>query len=447
MTDTPLYSALVAFAEENRARFHMPGHKGTPSGCKLDGAFAIDYTEIPQTGNLYLEDGPIAEAEALAARWYGMGSCVFLTCGATQGIKAMLASACPMGGKILADRNCHKSVWDACALLQIEPDYLCPETIEAYGITGGLDAEELEARLQTGGYAALLVTSPTYYGYCMDLKPIAEAAHRHGAKLLVDAAHGSHLRACGLEDAAFQGADSVVFSAHKTLRALTQGAYLLTRTREEGKTMRANAALFGTSSPSYPIMASLDLARAEMESGSYAAFAKRCRAFRRMIEENTPFPVPDLGDPCRLSIFTACAGLSGEEAAQRLRKRGIEPEMADCNSVVCIATPADESENLFRLEKALLALAREEKAGPSCVVSAGRLLPEKAMTVREACFSPWEELPLCDCAGKTAAQGIAPYPPGVPVIAPGEKIHQNFIEYLGKRRYNISNKVKVVKEA
>ncbi len=324
MSDTPLYSALTRFAaKENLSRFHMPGHKGRPAGSAFDGVFPIDMTELPHTGNLYEGDGPIAEAEALVARWYGMDGCFFLTCGATQGLKAALRFFCPApGSAVVLDRNCHKSVLDGCALLDLRPTYVFPAFLPEEGVTGDISPDALRSALRQSGARAAVLTSPTYYGHCLSVSALADAAHDCGAQLIVDAAHGSHLRACGLPDPALQGADAVVFSAHKTLCALGQGAFLVFRGLDKlGRSrLRAATALFGTTSPSYPVMASLDWARARMETAvdRWRALAQRALLLRRDIGMHTPFAVFTSGDPCRLTINTGAAGLSGIQAAETL---------------------------------------------------------------------------------------------------------------------------------
>lgn len=442
MSDLPLYDSLVALAKRGTARFHMPGHKGRKRGCALDGAFEIDYTEIPETGNLYTTDGAIHESENLAADFYGAEGCVFLTCGATQGVKAALAEFCGADAPVLLDRNCHKSAIDACVLLNLTPSYVCPQVLDKYAVTGDISTQEIDLSLsENQEIRAVLVTSPTYYGVNLNLTQICEVVHSHGAALIVDSAHGSHLRACNIPDALDAGADAVIFSAHKTLNAMTQGAYLLARDKSRLESLREKASLVGTSSPSYPIMASLDLAQKWLRTDEWARCAEACQSLREKVERETCFELPNFGDLCRLSIF---APSHGKELAEHLRQCDVEPEMSDVDFVVCIATPADLNGNLDALEHALLSaeikLTCEQK---SCALPT---LERAALTPRKAVFSRTQSASLIECAGRISAENIAIFPPGVAIIVAGEIIQKNKIEYLSQMDYNIDTTIKVVAE-
>ncbi len=453
MYNAPLFEALAGLAARPAvSRFHMPGHKGRACAGPLDGVFPIDYTELPLTGNLYAGDGPIALAEALAARWYGMEGCFFLTCGATQGLKAALRFFCAPGGSVVLDRNCHKSVIDGCALLDLSPRYVCPEFLPDLGVTGDISPAGLREALRKSDASAALVTSPTYYGHCLNIAELAHAAHDCGAALIVDAAHGSHLRACGCADPACLGADAVIFSAHKTLCALGQGAYLVFRGLDAGqqRELRAATALFGTTSPSYVVMASLDLARAKMErdNGLWQQTAERALELRRRIAAHTPFTCLDGGDPCRLTVRTDRAGICGFDAAERLFSLGVEPEMQDEGRVVFILTPQDTREDWARLEQALCTVA--QGAGSPCSEPDScppPPLPPAPLSPRQALFAPKQALPLNRCVGRIAGENLAPYPPGVAVAVLGETLTKFCVEFLRKKGYNRDTYIHIVTEA
>ena len=447
MSDAPLYAALAALAEAEGVRFHLPGHKGKGMGGPLDGAMRLDYTEIPPTGNLYGEDGPIQQAEALAARYFGAGRCFFLTCGATQGVKAALAAFCGAGAPVVLDRNCHGSALDTCVLLDLSPTWLWPEIDPATGLSGGISPKALRDALKRSGARAALVTSPTYYGHLLDIEALASAAHSVGAALMVDAAHGSHLRACGLPDAMAQGADAAVLSAHKTLTALGQGALLLTKAGDAAfaRRMRSMTALFGTTSPSYPVMASLDWARASLEAqpDAWPDTVRRCAEAAQRIEA-ADFQVlsPRAGtDPARLTIDTAWRGARGIDAAEHLRRRGIEVEMADARHIVCIVTPADSEADLAALAKALETLP-EGGQQPLPFMQPPRL--HTAMTPRQARFAASKAVPLAQSAGRIAACSLSPYPPGVPTVACGEVMDEKAIEYLLQKGYNGDDLIHII---
>ena len=421
--NTPLFDALTAFADTAPLRLHMPGHKGKglPGWERLAG---VDFTELPPTGNLYEPGGAIGRAEELWAAAFGMRDCLFLTCGSTQGIHTALTLACPVESVLLTDRNCHRSVYHTMALLDLEPVYLMEKTPQA-----------VETSLQSRPeIKTVCITSPDYYGRLYDVTGIASVCHRFGAKLVVDGAHGAHLAFLGIDH--YRDADLVVCSAHKTLPALGQAALLFSGGAFPGDDLRRVASIHGTSSPSYPILASLDLARAWMESDEgrarYGAVCGRVRQLRARF----PALRGDGLDPGRLTLRVK----DGFGVQRALQEKGIWPEMADRGHVVFILTGADDARDLDRLERALeeLALEEEEEAYPLPPP------PEIALRPRKALFAPTRTLPLAQCAGRISGGQIAPYPPGVPVVAPGEIISKKHLAYLERIGYNMGKEVHIL---
>lgn len=452
----PLYESLEALAARDTLRFHMPGHKGRPVFSAFADVFPLDFTETYGTGNLYEEEGPIRAAEQLAARYYGAHDCHFLTGGSSQGIHAMLGAVCGFEGQVLLDRACHKSTAAACALFGLSPTFVYPETAEPFGFSGLLDIGEVARALAAAPAAkALLVVSPSYHGVVQDIPALAELCHSAGKMLLVDAAHGAHFPAVGLPSPVQAGADAAVLSAHKTLPALGQGAFLLLADTVDTRKMRQTEAMCGTSSPSYPIMASLDLSRAWLEGVGRHAYRTIMGAnarLREAIDTRTPFRAVGTRDfarldPCRLTVFCAQAGISGHALAQRLfAEHGIVCEMADERNIVCIITGADKPVDLLRLRRALV---REGKRLPA---EAPPLPPLPAMphsirerSVRDAWFAPHETVPLADAAGRVCARAVTPYPPGIPLLWPGEKITPAHIEFLTHRCYTKEEKLAVLR--
>lgn len=421
--NTPLYNGLTAFVDSDPLRFHMPGHKGKglPGWERL---FNVDFTELPPTGNLYEPGGDIAAAEELWAKAFGMSHCLFLTCGSTQGNRTALTLTCPLQSMILTDRNCHRSVYHTMALLDLEPVYLLEKTPQA--VENSLSAHP--------DIKTVCITSPDYYGTLYDIAGIAEVCHRFGAKLVVDGAHGAHLPFLGINH--YQGADLVVCSAHKTLPALGQAALIFSGEAFHGDDLRRAASVHGTSSPSYPILASMDLARAWMESeeglGCYRAVCERVKQLR------SKFPSLDGEnlDPGRLTLRVH----DGFAVQRKLHEKGIWPEMADSGHVVFIVTGVDTVEELDRLERTLdeLDLQPEEEAYP--------MPPEPEIVVRprQALFAETRSMPLNRCEGYISAGQIAPYPPGVPVIAPGEVISKKHLAYLTQIGYNMEKEVHIL---
>ena len=443
----PLFHAMNLLSESGSARFHMPGHKGEPIFQTFSEVFTIDFTETYGTGNLYTGEGPIRAAELAAARFYHAADCFFLTCGSTQGVLSMIVAAVAPGGALLVDRVCHKSICTALALLDLTPHFLVPPEIEPFGIPSALDPAAVEAALDAHPEAsALLVTSPNYYGVCQPLEALAGLCHARGKKLLVDAAHAAHFPAVRLQTAVQQGADYAVMSAHKTLPCLGQGAFLLLGEGADGEALREATSLFGTSSPSYPILCSLDLARAWAEGQGASSFrlsADACAGIRRLVAYETPFltlepfMVPYQLDPCRLTVSTAGTNLTGRALADTLfGEFTVACEMADDRNVVFILTGADSAGSVMRLRQAIAKLAKRVQPAPLPEPAGAWELPVRRMPVREAWFAQRENIPVADALGRICARPVTPYPPGVPLLYPGEEIGAAQIELLRKRCYN-----------
>jgi lysine decarboxylase len=450
MADAPLYRALLEAGRRGDAIFHMPGHKGLPLPGGLWGDLtALDVTELSWSGNLYTEtDGPIRAAERRTAALYGVPHALFLTGGATQGVLSMLAAALSPGDTALLHRSAHRSVFHALGLLDLRPVYLDGPDIPPFGVRAGIDAAELDAALASQpAVRAVCVTSPTYYGVLSDIAALAGVCRRRGVRLLVDAAHGAHVPFTGAqENPVALGADMAVFSAHKTLPALGQAAFLLCGADADTERLRRFTSVFGTSSPSYPMMASLDLACAALRDGGAARW-RETAAFGEMFHVKHPNVlsenhIPCGGvDPCRLTVFTG----NGYGDALRLeRELGVRCEMADTRNLVFILTPEDLPEWRERLDKALGQLGTEntrpcgegggswENGGRDDPAPTSRM-PEAVLTPRQALFAASETVPLAQAAGRVAAAPIAVYPPGVPLVAPGEridKIHLDILENL-----------------
>ena len=450
----PLYEALQALAARDTARFHMPGHKGKPVFDAFAGVFPIDFTETYGTGNLYEGTGPIRAAEARAAALYKAADCHFLTGGSTQGVHAMLYAACGAGGVLALDRSAHKSALSACALFDLAPHFVYPEPAEPFGFRAHLAPDEVDEMLRARpDIRALLVVSPNYYGVRQDLPALAAVCHKHGRLLLVDAAHGAHFPALGLPSPIEEGADAAVLSAHKTLPALGQGAYLLFADTMDGVRLREGAAMVGTSSPSYPVMASLDLARVWLEGAggeAYRTAALESRHLRDTIAAHTPFlPVtpydfPDL-DLCRLTVCTAATTLTGHALADALFVRHeVACEMADDRNVVFILSGVDSPFDLLRLRRALASEGKRTKRVPLPAPVPPLPAPERVVTVRQAWFSAHENVPLAHAAGRICARAITPYPPGIPLLWPGEKITAAHIEFLLQRCYTENEQISVI---
>lgn len=399
MSDTPLFSALEEFADSRPLRFFMPGHKGRRIFPRP--AEEIDFTELAPTGSLFENSGPFKRANGLWAEALGVPQAFILSGGSTLGIQAMLRAAFPRGGRLLCDRGCHRSVFYAMALLGIEPEYVRPGP----GLAGQFDPESFEAALARCGGA--LITSPTYYGVLRDVASLAAICRRAGKPLLVDQAHGAHLPFMGCPCAVREGAAAAVTSLHKTLAACT-GAALLTSSEWDGETLLGAAELFGSSSPSYIISASADLARARALETDFAPAAA---AVERLRLRPDALSGPGL-DPLRLTLRGFADGSEAE-------RRGIYCEMADGENIVFIVSPEDRPEDILKIGGL-----------PAGKPGHERSIPETAavMTPREALLSGVSRIPLAAAAGRVCAGAVYVYPPGIPIAAPGELLTPEIIE-------------------
>lgn len=445
-----LYEKLISIAKKDRARFHMPGHKGKPQGTPLDGALYVDFTETADTGDLYAPtDDIIKQAERRVADYYGADECLFLTCGATQGIKAAMATYV-QGGTMLIDRNTHKSVVDGCILLGITPEYICPSYDENMGITGDFECGQVESILsQNPKIRAFLVTSPTYYGKCLDIESIACVCHGHGVYLIVDSAHGGHLKSTGTPDAVMQGADAVVVSPHKTMGALTQGGYLLLRDSAFKQRARDMTAIFGTSSPSYVIMSTLDAAvdYAQNNAEKSIKIAEAAKELRCEFEK-MGYVSPFLGDPHRIILNCGKINKNAYELARKIEQFGAVCEMCDGQNIVLICTMYDEKKEMEKLLNAVkqATLSTADSVCEKTKKSPFSHLPNREMSPKEAFFADKSLCNLFECVGKISAQSVYLYPPGVPFVTPGEQIDEKLLEYLAEIRYNINTQIFIVKK-
>lgn len=428
---TPLYTSLCAFAERNPLRMAMPGHKGKPIPG-LSHYASIDFTELPPTGNLYASGGPIEEAERLWAAAWGADHCLFLTGGSTQGIHTALLCGGKPGGTVLVDRVSHRSIHTGLALLDQRPVWLDRPWLKKAGVVAPVQPELVKQALSTHPeIKTVCITSPTYYGVLSDIDAIARVCHDYGARLIVDAAHGAHLFLMGKNP--FREADLVVTSAHKTLRAPGQSALLFAREPVTMEDLRNASMTFATSSPSYPMMAALDCCRDYYKGEGcvrYQRTAEQTAALRRKYPSLNGKDAPL--DPAR---FTLCVE-DGFQTEAALQGMGIYPEMADKGHVVFILTDCDGEEAFARLRRGLDALGLRNASRTDSGFPPPPSLPEQVLPPREAFFGEKERLPLEAAAGRIAAEQLAPYPPGVPVIAPGQRIGKKVLFYLKEIGYN-----------
>jgi arginine/lysine/ornithine decarboxylase len=410
----------------------MPGHKGHgPLGCE-----SLDLTEIAGADALYEASGIIAASEKNAAALFGTAATLYSTEGSSQCIRAMLALA--LGhwqsrnrGKrpvILAARNAHKAFLLAAALLDFDVRWLWPETEDFTLCRCPVTAGQVRRRIAAMDTppAAVYVTSPDYLGGMLDVAALAEAAHAFGVPLLADNAHGAYLRFLpGALHPMELGADLCCDSAHKTLPVLTGGAYLHighTAPADFRENARGALALFGSTSPSYLILQSLDAANRTLAGGSWQAEAlvscrERMDRLRQSIRAGG-WQVTD-SDPWKLTVEAANSGWTGPALADALRRRGVEYEYADPDFVVLMITPSNPEGDFSRLES----IFSDLKPRPPLARPALRLAqPTVACSVREAVFAPRETVPAAASVGRVLAAPTVSCPPAVPVAVSGEVI-------------------------
>ena len=439
------YSAPLQYAlraASRRLSFHMPGHKGDAALLPLE--LGMDLTELDVTDDLYMPTGPIAEAQRLWARSAGAGAAILLTNGSTCGVHAMLGFMRARGEKVILPRAVHKSAVNACALYGIEPvwvDALADESGAPYTPNEFI----VEAMDRNPEAVGALVTCPDYYGRVCDISSLADAAHARGMLLCVDEAHGAHLnwaRGDILRDSAGRplpaerpvgamscGADMCVQSAHKTLCALTGSAVLCVADARCADELLGFVELTQSSSPSFLLMASTDMARAQMDAHGAAELARLCKLCDGLneavtdirglapVRSYTELPV----DATRLALDVSGRGITGYAALDALREMGLDAEMADPRRLVLIATVADDEASFAALLNALRRLPYgAEKYVPPIYrrYSAGI----RRMQLREAALARRARLPLERAVGKVSARVVCLYPPGVPLLAPGEEI-------------------------
>lgn len=430
---TPIRDFVERYVASEPMRLHMPGHKG----ASLLGFEAYDITEVAGADSLYEADGIIRESEKNASLLFGCPT-YYSTEGSSQCIRAMLYLVTLYAKEqgvdrplILAGRNAHKTFFSAVALLDLDVEWLEHGYLECLVTPTGL-AREL-AQLQTEGRlpSAVYLTSPDYLGNMLAIDRLADVCHTYGVLLLVDNAHGAYLKFLTPSRHPMDlGADLSTDSAHKTLPVLTGGAYLHIGTHLP-LSLKACAkqalALFGSTSPSYLILQSLDVANAVIADEDFAPAlnetARRVELCRSKLAEQG-FSAYN-SEPLKLTLHPNGYGYTGQEVAEYLRRNGIECEFADPNYVVLMVTPAITDRDMKRLTEVLTALPRRE-ALSLCPPPLVR--PRRVMSIREATFAPSEILPVQKCVGRVLAAATVGCPPAVPIVASGEVIDEGCLE-------------------
>ncbi|MEA5058593.1 MAG: aminotransferase class V-fold PLP-dependent enzyme [Clostridia bacterium] len=437
-----LPETLGEYARRKPARFHMPGHKGQdmPFGGRLAG---WDITELDGTDDLAGPEGVIALTERGYAEAYGARASLLLVGGSTAGLNAMALSL-GENKRVLLGRDCHKGALAALALAGHDAQFLLPAYDERDGIAGMITPRQVHEALSERQADAVLLTSPNYFGMCADVEGIANAAHSHGALLLVDGAHGAHFPFSSRLPGFPSGkVDMWCVSAHKTLAAFTQSAVLHVGPccpigEEQVRRMRN---MVQTSSPSYLLMVSLDRALHLARTVGFEKHLDRVEILRQRIDRINGLRVLGkecLGhgivaqDPTRLVIDVTERGIDGRQADGFLAERGIVCEMSDIYRLVLITTPQDPDEWYDRLIDGLTHLPYGTEQ--AIKEPARQMEGLRVCSLREAMLGPSESLPLSSAVGRIAACAAGVYPPGLATLVPGERIEGQAADYLLRQR-------------
>ena len=437
--DTPIIDFLENYAESAVLRCHMPGHKGRGGFGK---AFPLDITEISGADSLFEASGIIRQSEQNIAGLYGAGDTLFSAGGSTLCIQGMLAAAKLSGRRVVAARNVHRAFLNACALLDIQPEWIMLRYSGSL-LTGEIPLDEAQRLLKgDGSPACLYVTSPDYTGKCADIKSLARLCHSCGAWLIVDNAHGAHLHF--FEESRHPialGADMCCDSAHKMLPALTGGAFLHTAHPELSGLLRQGMSMFGSTSPSYLIMASLDLCGKYMAEEIRSDIGRCLPLIEKLKQRFCGKLVFAQGEPFHITVKAGESGFDGSELAELMRQGGAECEYSDSDLLILLMSPVNTIEDFSRLgdilENALSRAEKRRRPAPDIFPE----LPEKAMTIRQAALAPCEEIPVEQAAGRVCASVKVPCPPAIPIAASGEVIDGNCINIF--KRYGISSVIVV----
>lgn len=451
---TPLFDAVKKYVSSGIVPFHVPGHKqgrGLPEFKEYVGenVLAMDLTCMPDLDNILNPLGVIREAQELAAQAFGADHAYFLVNGTTCGIQAMIMAVCEPGDKLILPRNAHKSAIGGIILSGANPVYLDPEINRDFGISMGITPEKVERALREHPDAkAVFVINPTYYGAASDLAGIVEVAHRYRVPVIVDEAHGAHFGFHeGLPVSAMEaGADLSAASTHKLTGSMTQSSFLLLK---EGlvspQRVKAVLNITQTTSPSYVLLASLDVARKQMALQGREMVQRTLELARWVRLEIAGIEGYDLLDekvvgtpgcfaldPTKITLNVQGLGLSGYELETILRRKyNLQVELSDLYNVIFLLTIADDRGTVGYLVDCLRDIANQ-RSFKNVIKYCPPLpaIPEMVMLPRDAFYSQTKVIDLQDAEGAISAESIMAYPPGIPLVCPGERITREIIDYV-----------------
>lgn len=448
----PIYEALERFREMRVVPFDVPGHKhgkGNPELTAFLGekCVGVDVNSMKPLDNLCHPVSVIREAEILAADAFGAANAFLMVGGTTSSVQSMVLSSCKRGDKIILPRNVHRSVINALVLCGAVPVYVNPDVDRKLGISLGMSVEQVRKAIRENPDAvAVLVNNPTYYGVCSDLRTIVKLAHEAGMLCLADEAHGTHFYfGDGMPVTAMEaGADMAAVSMHKSGGSLTQSSLLLTGERVNAGHVRQIINLTQTTSGSYLLMSSLDISRRNLAQRGKAVFRKVTEMAeyareeinavggyyaygRELINGDSIFDF----DPTKLSVHTRDIGLAGIEVYDILRDEyDIQIEFGDIGNILAYLSIGDRMQELERLVSALAEIKRRYMKDSYGLLSQEYIAPEVVYSPQEAFYANKKSVPLSESEGYICSEFVMCYPPGIPILAPGERITREILDYI-----------------
>lgn len=448
----PVLEALQKLKTMRLVPFDVPGHKrgrGNPELTEFLGekCMSVDVNSMKLLDNLCHPVSVIKEAEALAAQAFGAAQAFFMVGGTTSAVQTMVLTVCKRGDKIILPRNVHRSVINAMILCGAVPVYVNPQMDHNLGISLGMRLSEVEKAIRENPDAkAVFVNNPTYYGICSNLRSITELAHRHGLLMLVDEAHGTHFYFSDkLPDAAMHiGADMAAVSMHKSGGSLTQSSLLLVGPQIHAGYVRQIINLTQTTSGSYLLMVSLDISRrnlairgkalfdsvinlVEYARGEINAIGDYYAYSKELVNGDSIYDF----DITKLSVFTRPIGLAGIEVYDILRDEyDIQTEFGDIANLLAYVSVGDRPKDIERLVSSLSEIRRNYRKDRSGMLAAEYINPQVICGPQEAFYADKESLPINDTIGRVCSEFVMCYPPGIPILAPGELITGEILTYI-----------------
>ena len=451
-TNAPIYEALRKFRRMRVVPFDVPGHKRGRGNMELteflgEDCMNVDVNSMKPLDNLCHPVSVIKDAEMLAAEAFGAANAFFMVGGTTSAVQSMIMYACKEGDKIIMPRNVHRSAINAMILTGAVPVYVNPDVNHQLGIALGMSVSQVEQAIRDNPDAkAIMINNPTYYGICSDLQRITDLAHEHGMLVLVDEAHGTHFY-FGENfpiTAMAAGADCASVSMHKSGGSLTQSSFLLMGKNINADYMRQVINLTQTTSASYLLLSSLDISRKRLALGGREIFAQTVE-----MAEYARSEINEIGgyyaysrelingdsiydfDVSKLSIYTLPIGLAGIEVYDLLRDEyDIQIEFGDIGNVLAYISVGDRKRDIERLISALAEIKRRFGKSGAHMLTQEYISPVVTETPRKAFYAPKRSLPLEEAAGHICSEFVMCYPPGIPILAPGELITPEIIEYI-----------------